>query len=99
MDGNGRWATERELSRIEGHKNGALAVKKVIEAALDMKIPYITLYAFSSENWSRPKAEVDGLMHLLNQFLKQEQKTFLEKQIRLRTIGRLDELPDEKTAN
>ncbi len=95
MDGNGRWATERELSRIEGHKNGALAVKKVIEAALEMKIPYITLYAFSSENWSRPKAEVDGLMHLLNQFLKQEQKTFLENQIRLRTIGRLDELPDE----
>ena len=69
MDGNGRWATERDLSRIEGHRKGVLAVKKAIESALSLNIPYITLYAFSSENWSRPKSEVDGLMQLLNQFL------------------------------
>ena len=95
MDGNGRWATERNLSRLEGHKKGVLAVKKTIEAALKLKIPYITLYAFSSENWSRPKCEVDGLMTLLNQFLKQEQKTFIKNQIRLNTIGRLEALPKE----
>lgn len=95
MDGNGRWATERDLSRIEGHRKGVLAVKKAIESALSLNIPYITLYAFSSENWSRPKSEVDGLMQLLNQFLRQEQNTFIKNQIRLKTIGRLNELPED----
>ncbi len=93
MDGNGRWATERKLSRIEGHKEGIKTVKKIIQAAIKNNIQYLTLYAFSSENWNRPEDEVIGLMQLLNSFLKFEEKTLLKNKVRLKTIGRIYELP------
>lgn len=95
MDGNGRWAKERKRSRLEGHKEGIKAVKAVIEAAIQNNIPYLTLYAFSSENWNRPKEEVSGLMQILNQFIKNEAKTLDKYNIRLKTIGRIHELPKE----
>ena len=93
MDGNGRWATEKNLPRIEGHKEGIKTVKKIIQAAIENNIQYLTLYAFSSENWNRPKDEVIGLMELLNSFLKLEEKVLLKNKVRLKTIGRIHELP------
>lgn len=94
MDGNGRWAKERKLSRLAGHKEGIKAVKKIIEAAVKNKISYLTLYAFSSENWNRPKEEVNGLMSLLNYFLEKELHLLIENKVRLKTIGRIHELPE-----
>ena len=93
MDGNGRWAKERNLSRLAGHNEGIKTVKKVIEVAIKTKIPYLTLYAFSSENWNRPKEEVNGLMSLLNHFLEKELQLLIENKIQLKTIGRIQELP------
>ena len=93
MDGNGRWAKERNLTRLAGHNEGIKTVKKVIEAAIKNKIPYLTLYAFSSENWNRPKEEVNGLMSLLNNFLEKELQLLIENKIQLKTIGRIQELP------
>ena len=93
MDGNGRWAKERNLTRLAGHNEGIKTVKKVIEAAIKNKIPYLTLYAFSSENWNRPKEEVNGLMSLLNHFLEKELQLLIENKIQLKTIGRIQELP------
>ena len=95
MDGNGRWAAKRGLSRLEGHREGVKAVKTSLESALKYKIPYLTIYAFSSENWSRPKIEVNGLMKLLNHFLKTEESSLLKNKVRLRTIGRLEALPKD----
>ena len=95
MDGNGRWARQRHLPRIEGHRQGANAVRKAIESAGKLGIPYLTLYAFSTENWNRPRDEVDGLMKMLQQFLSKERKTLIKHQIRLRAIGRIRELPEE----
>ena len=95
MDGNGRWAKERNLTRLAGHKEGINTVKKVIEAAMKSKIPYLTLYAFSSENWNRPKDEVNGLMSLLNHFLEKELNLLLENKVQLKTIGRIHELPND----
>ncbi len=93
MDGNGRWATSRGLPRLLGHRAGAEAVRRVAEACCELGIPLLTLYAFSWENWSRPTQEVQELMSLLDEFLSHEAKTLRENQIRLRTIGRLAELP------
>ncbi|MDB6168531.1 MAG: undecaprenyl diphosphate synthase [Verrucomicrobia bacterium] len=93
MDGNGRWAAQRGLPRLEGHRRGVEAVRTVTNAARDLGIRILTLYAFSVENWNRPKAEVGGLMSLLEFYLKQELKTFVKDRVRLRTIGRIDELP------
>tara|TARA_B100001769_G_scaffold199676_1_gene159626 strand:- start:69 stop:770 length:702 start_codon:yes stop_codon:yes gene_type:complete len=95
MDGNGRWAEKRGLSRLEGHREGVKAVKASLESALKNRIPYLTIYAFSSENWSRPKIEVNGLMKLLNHFLKTEGSSLLKNKVRLRTIGRLEALPKD----
>ena len=93
MDGNGRWAKQRGLSRIEGHKAGAKAIEKVLKAADKHSIEYITLYAFSTENWKRPKNEVTGLMGLLKEFLEINTKILHEKETRLRAIGRISDLP------
>lgn len=93
MDGNGRWAKKRKLTRLAGHKEGINSVKKAIEAAIRNKIPYLTLYAFSSENWNRPKEEVNGLMSLLHGFLEKELKLLIENKIQLKTIGRIHKLP------
>ena len=93
MDGNGRWAKERGRPRLDGHRNGAESVTEVLKGCIEIGIDYLTLYAFSSENWSRPKAEVSALMTLLNQFLKSKLKDLDRQNIRLLCIGQLDRLP------
>jgi len=93
MDGNGRWARQRGLPRIEGHRRGVETVRTVIDAARELGIRCLTLYAFSVENWKRPQEEVGALMRLLEYFLKKETQTLVKNGIRLRTIGRTHELP------
>lgn len=92
MDGNGRWAKQKGKNRLFGHKNGVKAVQQVVEACAEMGIEYLTLYAFSTENWKRPKAEVETLMQLLVTTLKKELKTLKDKNIRLQAIGNLQTL-------
>ena len=93
MDGNGRWAQRRGLSRIEGHKRGKEAVRKIVEAGRELGLSYLTLYAFSSENWQRPPHEVRALMGLLNRYLRTEMRRMMRYDIRLRAIGKLERLP------
>lgn len=93
MDGNGRWAQRRSLPRIEGHKKGAESVRAVVRACRKWGIKVLTLYAFSMENWQRPKEEVDTLMDLLVEFLRSERKEMVENGISLRVIGRPEDLP------
>jgi len=93
MDGNGRWANKRNLPRTEGHKEGINSVRAVVEAAGWLGIKAVTLYTFSSENWSRPKAEVSALMSLLLNTVKKEVNELNEKNVRLMTIGNIDALP------
>jgi undecaprenyl diphosphate synthase len=93
MDGNGRWARARGLSRLEGHRAGAEAVRRVTVAAAEIGLEYLTLYAFSVENWRRPKREIQGLMRYLKEYLKSELDLMVKNNIRLRAIGRLDEFP------
>ncbi len=93
MDGNGRWAKENGLKHLEGHKEGSKAVQRVIEAAEEFGVKYITLYAFSTENWKRPKMEVDGLMMLLRTFFDENLKKIIEKGVRVKAIGRLNQIP------
>jgi undecaprenyl diphosphate synthase len=94
MDGNGRWAKERGLPRIEGHRRGAEAVKRTLKAAQKNGVEIITLYAFSVENWNRPKDEVDALMDLLDRFLADQLPDLIKRKIRLRVVGRYKELPE-----
>ncbi|HTL67606.1 MAG TPA: polyprenyl diphosphate synthase [Lacunisphaera sp.] len=93
MDGNGRWAKQRGLPRLEGHRRGVETVRTVVDAARDLGIRYITLYAFSVENWRRPAEEVSGLMGLLDYFLKRELNNLIKEKVRLHTIGRTEALP------
>lgn len=93
MDGNGRWAKSKGMLRIFGHENGAKSVREVVESSARLGIPYLTLYAFSTENWNRPKSEVSTLMKLLMNSLRNEAKTLMENNIRLNAIGNLDMLP------
>ena len=93
MDGNGRWAKQRGLPRLEGHRRGVEAVRTAMNAAREIGIPYITLYAFSVENWKRPQDEVGGLMGLLEHYLAKELQTFVRDGVRFRTIGRTAEMP------
>jgi undecaprenyl diphosphate synthase len=99
MDGNGRWAKKKGALRIFGHRNAVEAVRAVTEGAGELGIKYLTLYAFSTENWNRPKAEVDGLMELLVNTLKQEIKRLTENQVKLITIGDTSHLPAECQKN
>lgn len=94
MDGNGRWARARGLPRIEGHRAGVESVREIVSAAGEVGIKYLTLYAFSRENWERPRAEVRALMHLLEYYLRQEIAELNRNDVRLEAIGRLDELPE-----
>jgi len=94
MDGNGRWARKKGNSRIFGHQHGVTAVREVTEAAAELGIGYLTLYAFSTENWSRPKREVDALMSLLVSTISSETKTLLKNNVKLNTIGCRECLPD-----
>ena len=93
MDGNGRWATKKGVARIFGHRNAIQAVKDITEGCGELGIKFLTLYAFSTENWGRPKDEVDGLMELLVNTLKKEIKTLHENQVKLITIGDIGHLP------
>lgn len=93
MDGNGRWAKERGLPRAEGHRAGAESIREVTEACIELGVKYLTLYAFSSENWNRPKNEVDALMKLLDRFLDDKASELDKQNIRLQAIGDLDRLP------
>jgi undecaprenyl diphosphate synthase len=94
MDGNGRWATRRGLSRLRGHEAGVEAIRRVVEAAPDQGVGTLTLYAFSSDNWRRPKAEVTALMALLRFYLANEVESLVKNGVRLTVIGRRDRLPD-----
>ena len=94
MDGNGRWAKQRNLPRIEGHRNGAESVRAVVRAAGEMGIKYLTLYAFSVENWSRPKEEVDTLMKYLDRYLRTEAGELQKHNVRLQAIGQIYRLPE-----
>lgn len=93
MDGNGRWAQDKGMDRIFGHKEGAKSAKKVIEACSDLNINYLTLYAFSTENWNRPQFEVDSLMSLLSSMLKNEIKELERNNIVFNVVGRVEDLP------
>jgi len=93
MDGNGRWAKNKGAERIFGHKNAITAVREVTESSAELGVKYLTLYAFSTENWGRPKAEVMGLMKLLVSTIRGEIKTLKKNNVRLRAIGSLDSLP------
>ena len=94
MDGNGRWAKERGLPRVEGHRNGVESVRAVVRAAGEVGIKYLTLYAFSVENWNRPKDEVDTLMKYLARFLKNEIGELTRNNVRLEVIGQIYRLPE-----
>ena len=93
MDGNGRWATERGEDRLYGHFHGVESVRNIVEGCAELGIEYLTLYAFSTENWDRPKDEVSGLMELLVETIRQEVPTLNKNNIRLHVIGDLDMLP------
>jgi len=109
MDGNGRWAKRKGLYRVIGHENGTKSVKRTVEACAELKVKFLTLYAFSTENWNRPKKEVETLMKLLVSALKKQIKTLQKNNIKLCAIGDLQALPEkaykelkeviEKTAN
>ena len=93
MDGNGRWATQRSLPRLEGHIAGIESVREIVTATREIGIPFLTLYAFSKENWSRPKEEVRGLLQLLEIYLMKELPLMMKHQIRFKAIGALQDLP------
>ncbi len=95
MDGNGRWAKKRLLPRIIGHTNGVKTVKRIVELARELNIQVLTLYAFSTENWQRPKDEVSGIMTLLKSYLKSELENMIENQVSFRVIGDISRMSDE----
>jgi len=95
MDGNGRWAKQRGLPRIKGHQQGAESVRAVVRACREVGVKYLTLYAFSKENWIRPMEEISGLMLLLRTYLKDREHELHENRIRFRAIGRLADLPED----
>ncbi|MEQ9285527.1 MAG: isoprenyl transferase [Cyclobacteriaceae bacterium] len=99
MDGNGRWAKSRGASRIFGHKNAIKAVRETTECSAELGVKFLTLYAFSTENWNRPKSEVDGLMSLLVSTIKKEIPTLMKNNVRLQPIGNISHLPQEAQIN
>ena len=98
MDGNGRWARERGLPRLKGHERGAESVRAITEECVALGVEFLTLYAFSTENWKRPGEEVAGLWILLEHFLEMELPTMMKNGVRLRAIGRIHELPESTQA-
>ena len=95
MDGNGRWAKKRLMNRVKGHEQGAQTVKEVVTTCRELGLDVLTLYAFSTENWARPKEEVKALMYLLKRFLKKEIEELRDKDIRLNIIGQIERLPGD----
>jgi len=98
MDGNGRWAKQRGLPRREGHRAGAESIREVMEACKELGVDYLTLYAFSSENWNRPEDEVQALMNLLDRFLDDQSKELDKQNVRLQAIGQIERLPEKTRA-
>jgi undecaprenyl diphosphate synthase len=94
MDGNGRWAKSKNMVRVQGHRAGAESVREVVKAAGEFGVKYLTLYAFSVENWNRPKSEINTLMGLLEKFLRDELVELQKNNVRLQAIGRLTDLPE-----
>lgn len=94
MDGNGRWAQKRKLPRIEGHRAGSKSVQEIVEIAARLGVKYLTLYAFSRENWKRPKKEVKTLWKLLENYLRREDKVLIKNRLRLKVIGQMGDLPE-----
>src|SRR5580700_1830543 len=94
MDGNGRWAKERGQDRVYGHHEGVISVREIVNASAETGIQYLTLYAFSAENWNRPKAEVDALMELLVNTIRKEVEELKKNNVRLRIIGDIKSLPE-----
>jgi len=99
MDGNGRWAKKKGLPRIKGHYEGAKSVRRIVEACVELKLKYLTLYAFSTENWKRGKSEVHALMRLLNRFLRFELKNMMKNRIKFRVIGDISLFPPDLKKN
>jgi undecaprenyl diphosphate synthase len=99
MDGNGRWAKKKGNPRIFGHKNGVAAVRDTVEAAAELGIDYLTLYAFSTENWNRPRTEIDALMSLLVSTINKETKTLMNNNVRLKAIGDINSMPESVAQN
>lgn len=95
MDGNGRWAKERGLPRRDGHRAGAESVREAVETCKELGVKHLTLYAFSSENWNRPKSEIDALMVLLDRFLAEKTSELNKQGVRLHTIGDIERLPEK----
>jgi undecaprenyl diphosphate synthase len=95
MDGNGRWAKKRFLNRVKGHEKGAETVRAIVRVCRELGIAHLTLYAFSTENWNRPQAEISALMTLLKNFLVSERPDLMKQQIRLNAIGQIERLPDD----
>ena len=94
MDGNGRWAMQQKHERLFGHQSAMTAVRQAVEAAVQLEVRYLTLYTFSTENWNRPQAEIDGLMELLVKAVHDETKTLMDNNVRLQTIGDLQHIPE-----
>jgi len=94
MDGNGRWATARGLDRSAGHVEGVKTVRRITEIAAELKLKYLTLYTFSTENWNRPKEEVDALMHLIVSAIERETPDLIKNGVRLEMIGDTDRVPE-----
>jgi undecaprenyl diphosphate synthase len=99
MDGNGRWAKKKGNPRVFGHKNAVAAVRDTVEASAELGIKYLTLYAFSTENWNRPRTEVNALMSLLVTTINKETKTLMDNNVKLKAIGDLDSLPADVSEN
>ncbi|PKN62975.1 MAG: isoprenyl transferase [Deltaproteobacteria bacterium HGW-Deltaproteobacteria-15] len=95
MDGNGRWAKKKTMNRIRGHEEGTKSVREIVRTTRELGIPWLTLYAFSEENWKRPRYEIEALMRILKRFLKGELAEMLENGIRLRAIGSIHKLPKD----
>ena len=95
MDGNGRWAIKRKKPRLFGHKAGIESLKRTIDACLDFNIKYLTIFAFSTENWSRPQEEVNGIMNIANQFCDNDLQTIINKGVKVLTMGDISRLPDK----
>ncbi|MFC5412126.1 isoprenyl transferase [Larkinella bovis] len=95
MDGNGRWAKKQGAARVFGHRNAIKSVREVTEGCAELGVKYLTLYTFSTENWSRPKMEIDALMHLLVHTIRNEVPTLMENNVRLQTIGNTESLPKD----
>jgi undecaprenyl diphosphate synthase len=95
MDGNGRWAEKHKLPRIEGHKKGALAARAIIEACMELRIPYLTLFIFSTENWNRPQKEVNALFQLIDDNLEDGKSIAMEMGVKILHIGKMDGIPQK----